>query len=257
LLRTVTGQAWQAWYDRIVNTFGYSPAEDQRAADVLSRLLRGRAIPLIQLRKAIRSHPVLVVGAGPSLDDDLTGLMEAGGLGGFVLVAADGATTAVLHVAKSVPRIVVTDLDGRIPDLLQADRAGALMVIHGHGDNIPILERIVPHVENPIGTTQVQPRPNVYNFGGFTDGDRAVFLATAMKARLVVIAGMDFGPEIGRYSKAKPRSIRVKRQKLTMGKALLEWLASRTGVPLYDVTCRGDGIRGFQKIPPRETLTLR
>ncbi len=249
-------QAWPAWYDRIVATFGYSPAEDQRAADVLSRLLQGRAIPLGRLRNAIRSHPVLVVGAGPSVDEDLKELLEAEVFGDLTLLAADGATTAALHVAKAVPQIVVTDLDGRVPDLLQADRAGSLMVIHGHGDNIPMLERLVPRIENPMGTTQVQPRPNVYNFGGFTDGDRAVFLATAMEARLVVLAGMDFGPEVGRYSKAKPRSIHVKRKKLTMGRALLEWLASQTRVPLYDVTGRGEGIRGFQKTSAREVQSL-
>lgn len=32
----------------------------------------------------------------------------------------------------------------------------------------------------------------VYNFGGFTDGDRAVFLAEALGASLIVVAGMDF-----------------------------------------------------------------
>ena len=130
------------------------------------------------------------------------------------------------------------------------------MVVHGHGDNIPMLEQVVPQLVNPIGTTQVQPRPNVYNFGGFTDGDRAVFLATEMDARLIVVAGMDFGLKIGKYSKDKPRSISVKRKKLAMGKALLEWLASRTRVPLYDVTSRSEGIRGFQKITPSEALPL-
>ncbi len=249
-------QAWPAWYNRIVATFGYSPVEDQRAADVLSRLLQGRAIPLSRLRHVIRNHSILVLGAGPSVDDDVERLLETGVFGDLTLVTADGATTAALHVAKAVPRIVVTDLDGRVPDLLQADRAGALMVIHGHGDNIPVLERLVPRIENPIGTTQVQPRPSVYNFGGFTDGDRAVFLATAMEARLVVLAGMDFGPEVGRYSKAKLRSIHVKRKKLTMGRALLEWLAKQTRVPLYDVTGRGEGIRGFQKISAREVRIL-
>lgn len=247
---------WQAWYDRIVSTFGYSPDEDQRAAEVLSRLLRGRAIPLTRLRKAISGQPVLILGAGPSLEDDLKEIMDVGVLGGFILIAADGATTAVLHVVKSFPRIVVTDLDGRIHDLLQADRAGALMAVHGHGDNIPMLERIVPQLDNPIGTTQVQPRPNVYNFGGFTDGDRAVFLAVEMDARLIVVAGMGFGSEIGKYSKDKPRSISVKRKKLKMGKALLEWLVCRTRVPLYDVTSRSEGIRGFQKITSREIVTL-
>ena len=77
-----------------------------------------------------------------------------------------------------------------------------------------------------------------------------------MDARLIVVAGMGFGSEIGKYSKDKLRSISVKRKKLTMGKALLEWLANRTSVLLYDVTSGSEGIRGFLKITSREILTL-
>jgi uncharacterized Rossmann fold enzyme len=247
---------WDAWYNRIVTIFGYSRHEDQRAADVLSRLLGETAIPLDGLRTLVHNQPILILGAGPSLEDDLKGLMAVGVLGAFVLMAADGATTAVLHVAKAVPRIVVTDLDGNIEDLLDADRLGALLVVHGHGDNIPQLKRIVPQLGHTIGTTQVRARPNVYNFGGFTDGDRAVFLAVEMGAKLIVLAGMDFGQEVGKFSKAKPKSIDVKRKKLEVGKALLEWLATRTTIPLYDVTRRGEGVRGYQKLTPEEVLTV-
>jgi uncharacterized Rossmann fold enzyme len=247
---------WDAWYNRIVNIFGYSRREDQRAADVLSRLLGETAVPLDGLRTLVHNQPVLILGAGPSLEDDLKGLMAVGVLGAFVLVAADGATTAVLHVSKAVPRIVVTDLDGKIVDLLHADRLGALLVVHGHGDNIPQLERIVPQLVHVIGTTQVRARPNVYNFGGFTDGDRAVFLAVEMGAKLIVLAGMDFGQEVGKFSKTKLTSIDVKRRKLEVGKALLKWLATRTTIPLYDVTRRGEGVRGYQKITPDQVLTV-
>lgn len=247
---------WDAWYNRILSTFGYSRREDQYAADVLSRLLGEKAIPLDGLRKLVCNQPVLIFGAGPSLEDDLKGLMAVGVLGAFVLVSADGATTAVLHVSKAVPRIVVTDLDGKIEDLLHADRLGAVMVVHGHGDNIPKLERIVPKLVHTIGTTQVKARPNVYNFGGFTDGDRAVFLAVEMGAKLIVLAGMDFGRDVGKYSKAKARPIDVKRMKLKMGKTLLEWLATRTTIPLYDVTRKGEGVRGYTKITPEEVLTV-
>jgi dihydropteroate synthase-like protein len=38
---------WQAWYDRIASTFGFSPVDDQRIVDVLSRLLRERAMPIL------------------------------------------------------------------------------------------------------------------------------------------------------------------------------------------------------------------
>ena len=38
---------WQAWYDRIASTFSYNPDYDYRTFDVLSRLLRGRTIPIL------------------------------------------------------------------------------------------------------------------------------------------------------------------------------------------------------------------
>lgn len=38
---------WQAWYDRIASSFGYNPDYDHRTFDVLSRLLRGRTIPIL------------------------------------------------------------------------------------------------------------------------------------------------------------------------------------------------------------------
>ena len=37
----------QARYVRIASTFGYSPDDNQRRANVLSRLLRGKAIPIL------------------------------------------------------------------------------------------------------------------------------------------------------------------------------------------------------------------
>ena len=38
---------WQAGYVRIASTFGYSPDDNQRTANVLSRLLRVRAFPIL------------------------------------------------------------------------------------------------------------------------------------------------------------------------------------------------------------------
>jgi len=58
----------------------------------------------------------------------------------------------------------------------------------------------VPKLRNPIGTTQLKPFGKLHNFGGFTDGDRAVCLAEHFKAGLIILAGMDFEGEIGEYS---------------------------------------------------------
>lgn len=247
---------WWPWYDKIIKTFGYDHSKDQLAADVLSRLISSRAIGLQQLKVLLFKQPVLVFGAGPSLEEDLQQITKENLLKKCAIISADGATTALLKVAKVVPSVVVTDLDGNIDDLLRADRLGSVMVVHGHGDNIDKLQAYVPKFKSVVGTTQVEPRPNVYNFGSFTDGDRAVFLAVVMGAKLVALAGMDLGRVVGRYSKKKVRSVEVKILKLKICKELLEWLASRVNIPLYNVTGRGESIAGFIKVTSSELTKI-
>lgn len=66
------------------------------------------------------------------------------------------------------------------------------MVVHAHGDNMDALSEEVPRLKRIIGTTQSKPLDNVYNFGGFTDGDRCVFLAQEFGARSITLIGFDF-----------------------------------------------------------------
>ncbi|MDH5635517.1 MAG: DUF115 domain-containing protein [Candidatus Bathyarchaeota archaeon] len=247
---------WWPWYDKIIKTFEYDRSKDQLATDVLSRLVSSRAIDLQQLKVLISGQSVLVFGAGPSLEEDLQQIAKENLLKKCVIISADGATTALLKVAKVVPSVVVTDLDGNINDLFRADRLGSVMVIHGHGDNIDRLQAYVPKFKSVVGTTQVEPKPNVYNFGGFTDGDRAVFLAVVMGAKLVALAGMDLGRVVGRYSKKQVRSVEVKILKLKICKELLEWLASRVDIPLYNITRRGERIEGFIKVTSSELTKI-
>jgi len=241
---------WLPWYSKILETFGYDQREDQRATDLLSILLEERAEQVAELRKLIENRPVLVFGAGPSLEEDLRQVMKEGFLQKTVTVVADGATTAFIQVSGTAPNIIVTDLDGIISDILYAQRLGSIVVIHAHGDNIDKLKKYVPAFSKAIGSTQTQPRSNVHNFLGFTDGDRAVFLAAGMGAKLIALAGMDFGYTVGKYSKKHVASIEVKRKKLKIAKELLEWLAveTREKIKLYNITSNGENIKGFRNI---------
>ena len=241
---------WLPWYDKILETFCYSQCEDQAAADLLSTLLVGRSEDLAGLRKLIANRPVIVFGAGPSLEGDLKQVMKEELLQKAVTIVADGATTAFTQISKTVPNVIVTDLDGTMSDIIYAQNAGSIVVIHAHGDNVDKLKSYVPKFSKAIGSTQVHPRPNVYNFLGFTDGDRAVFLAAGMGAKLIALAGMDFGFTIGKYSKKQVASIETKRKKLKIGKELLEWLAFETceKIILYNITLNGENIKGFRKI---------
>ena len=66
------------------------------------------------------------------------------------------------------------------------------MVVHAHGDNVPLLRHWVPLLPGPlVATTQAAPLPHVHNFGGFSDGDRAVFAADEIGAARVRIIGFD------------------------------------------------------------------
>jgi hypothetical protein len=249
---------WWPWYQRIIETFGYNQAQDQDAADLLSKLLSLKAQDSFEIRMRVENRPVLVFGAGPSLEENLKQVKGEGILQKFVTVVADGATTALLHVAEAVPDVIVTDLDGIVSDIVSAQKKGSIIVIHAHGDNIEQLKKFVPEFSRAIGSTQVEPRPNVYNFLGFTDGDRAVFLAAAMGAKVIVLAGMDFGSMVGKYSKKQVKSLKVKREKLRISKELLEWLAQQTNgkIKFYNITGSGEKIEGFKDIQPKDLKKL-
>jgi hypothetical protein len=116
------------------------------------------------------------------------------------------------------------------------------MIVHAHGDNAEKIH-LVKDFKNCIGTTQTKPVGKVHNFGGFTDGDRCVFLANHFKAKKIILLGMDFGTRIGKYSKATVVNRTIKIAKLRRGKKLLKWLAQKSGSELYSTT----KIKGFTK----------
>ena len=92
-----------------------------------------------------------------------------------------------------VPDIVVTDLDGDVESQIEASEKGAVTLIHAHGDNIDLIMRYAKEFTGKvILTTQSRPDLVLYNFGGFTDGDRAVCLARHLGAENILLYGFDF-----------------------------------------------------------------
>ncbi len=217
-------EQWKPFYLRIVREMSYSVEEDRKAAGILrALLLEGDEYILKEELAAVVGKRVYVFGAGPSLENALKRFDFSDG----TLIAADGATSALLD-AGLVPDVIVTDLDGRIPDLRIANDRGAFMAIHAHGDNIDKLTAYVSLFSRILGTCQTEPLDIVYNFGGFTDGDRAAFLAEALGAREITLIGFDFGETVGRWSKPSLREHspvwESKRRKFEFAKELLEWL---------------------------------
>jgi len=233
---TITG--WESKYRNILKDFGYSRNKDTQSAKLLNSLLQKKT-PSIGIRDLIKDKPVFVIGAGPSLPSCISILKRHKKI---TKIVADGATKAIIENGLR-PDIVVTDLDGDIKSLKKAGRTNTIMVVHAHGDNSERIN-LVKYFKNCIGTTQTKPIGKVNNFGGFTDGDRCVFLADYFKAKKIILLGMDFGTRIGKYSKSKVENRTTKIAKLRRGKKLLEWLAKKSKSDLYSTT----KIKGFTKI---------
>ncbi len=180
---------WKPIYEEILEDFGWREEKDEEAAKLLSRLLVGKSGNVSILRNKIEVKDVLVCGNALTLSNDLDRML----VDKYVVIAADGATSTLLE--KGIfPDIIVTDLDGYIPDEIKANRRGALMVVHAHGDNMSRLDN-VRNMRNVIGTTQAAPFENILNFGGLSDGDRCVFLAHEFGARSITLAGFNFMDE--------------------------------------------------------------
>jgi 2-amino-4-hydroxy-6-hydroxymethyldihydropteridine diphosphokinase len=179
-------EAWEPYYKAILEDFGWTPEGDEEAARIMAPMLSDPAPTLARLKELINGRDVLVCGKAPRLKDDLKSIDRSK----YTVIAADGATSTLLE-AGIVPDIIVSDLDGSHADLLKANAKGAIVLAHAHADNIPAVREMVPKLKNVIGTTQARPFNHVYNFGGFSDGDRCVFLAKEFGARSIKIIGFD------------------------------------------------------------------
>ena len=234
----MTIKGWESKYREILKDFGYSRKKDIQSCKLLDSLLPKKT-RIAEIKDLIEKKPVFVVGAGPSLPSCISILKKYKKI---TKIVADGATKAMFENNLKAD-IVVTDLDGDIKSLKKAGRTNTIMLVHAHGDNSEKIH-FVKNFKTCIGTTQTKPMGKVHNFGGFTDGDRCVFLANHFKAKKIILLGMDFGTRIGKYSKTRVISRTTKIKKLRRGKKLLEWLAQKSESKLYSTT----KIRGFTKI---------
>jgi uncharacterized Rossmann fold enzyme len=229
---------WNTQYKKILQDFGYSRKKDYQAAVKLDSILK-KPLAAPKLKKMIAAKTVFVIGSGPSLQNSLRVIKK---YKNTIKICADSAIKPLVQNGI-IPQIVVTDLDGNLQMLRKAGRQ-SIMVVHAHGDNTDKLE-FAKSFKKYIGTTQTNRVGKVCNFGGFTDGDRCVFLASHFGASKIVMLGMDFGPRIGIYSNTKRQDRKVKLKKLRCAKRLLEWLAPQTHSQLFTLSAP---LKGFRKI---------
>ncbi|MFB6164971.1 MAG: 6-hydroxymethylpterin diphosphokinase MptE-like protein [Haloarculaceae archaeon] len=203
---------WEPVYEAVLADFGFDRAADERARDVLATLVD----PFENARLDLEGRRVAIAGAGPSLaaQTDRAAAADA-------VLAASTAADTLLEAGVDVD-CMVTDLDKNPETARELTERGIPVAVHAHGDNVPAVREHVPTFEGKwvLPTTQAAPRGPVQNPGGFTDGDRAAFLADDCGASELVFAGWDFDdPTVGAR----------KRRKLVWAERLLYWLEHRRG----------------------------
>jgi uncharacterized Rossmann fold enzyme len=210
-------ETWEPVYGAILRDFGYGRAGDERARDVLYELLADReTLDPQDIDTDIEGVTVAVAGAGPSLESDLGVVRSAD-----AVVAASTAADRLLERDVGV-NCLVTDLDKHPETVVSLSREDVPVIVHAHGDNVETVREVVPRADAGavVPTTQAAPRSPVRNFGGFTDGDRAAFLADHLGAARLTFPGWDLDdPSVG------PEKAR----KLRWAERLLYWLERRRG----------------------------
>ena len=230
---------WKKRYFSILKELNYSQKKDKESALILDSILQ-KTDTIKKIERLIQGKTVFVIGSGPSLSFAISKLKK---LKKSVKIAADSSLKPLVDNGI-IPDIIVTDLDGNEDTIKKISKTKSIFVIHAHGDNIEKLE-MVKKIKNCIGTTQTNPFNKIKNFGGFTDGDRGVFLASHFNAKKIILFGMDFGNKIGKFSNTKKSDREIKLKKLEIGRDLLIWLSTITKSELFTTS---KPIEGFKKI---------
>ncbi|MFP3044350.1 MAG: hypothetical protein RXR03_01965 [Thermocladium sp.] len=140
-----------------------------------------------------------------------------------LLVAVEGRSLSILKKMGLDPQVVVTDFDYEPDELIGYS---GLVLGHAHGDNgvaftkyAPLMERIIPTIQSwPQGCSILPP--------GFTDGDRAVYLAAYLGAEVIHVYGFRPGLVI-------KRDDAIKRAKLALASVFIKRASRLTDVRIY------------------------
>ena len=234
----MTIHGWETKFKEIRKEFGYTEKDDLISAKKLNSLLKRKSSKK-EFQKRIHGKIVFIIGAGPSLTKSLKYIKKSKNV---TKIVADGAVRALIE--KNIkPDILVTDLDGDLESIKKIGKTKIPIIVHAHGDNFDKLE-IVKEFSNVTGTTQTKKVGKLENFGGFTDGDRCVFLAEYFNAKKIVLVGMDFGQKIGKYSKHRIVNRKIKIKKLKFGKRIIEWFGIKSKADLFST----NKIKGYKTI---------
>jgi len=178
---------WEPLYLEILEDMGYDRSDDENSVRILKAVTLNSDLRMGDEAAELLEDHVTVVGNAPCLERDL----DSKGIRGTVLCS--GSAVGRLMAKGITPHIVFTDLDGDIGPQIEASSEGAFTFIHAHGGNSELIVRYAPLFKGPVVlTTQSVPEYTVFNYGGFTDGDRPVCFAEHFGVTDIMLVGFDY-----------------------------------------------------------------
>ena len=180
--------------------FGWDESDDLESAHAMIQRVEisprekwarhNRLVSLSKIfrRLVIRNAEVAILGAAIEPEELVDTLSKP-----TLIVAADGAAGVISEIPDSLSEkawsrvaLIVSDADGG-EGTIEAVRRAVPLFLHAHGDNRSEWESLLEFAEERasppdlILTHQTQEKiPGMYNPGGFTDGDRAACILTAL-----------------------------------------------------------------------------
>jgi uncharacterized Rossmann fold enzyme len=221
-------EEWESVYREILADFGFNEIEDEASARTLVRLLRPKQ--MLQdveksLKKRISGGSFLILGPCLSKARIAAELCTILRKTGSSLVSVGEGTKNCVELGIT-PSMIFTDLDGFPSADVLANQKGALAFVHAHGDNRLQLQEWVPRfLGKVVPTCQCRPFAGIYNWGGFTDGDRAYCTLTHFGAGRIELLGFDFREPCG----LKVTDAAIKKKKLAWARRIIETLNLTSG----------------------------
>ena len=200
---------WWNFQEEIAEQFDFSKDRELVASNLVSNYKSDISL----IRKRIENKDLILVGAG--IQEDLA-------IPNSNIIVADGALRACSE-RNIIPSIVVTDLDGYIPEILLASKQGSEIIVHAHGDNLARVFQYLSEI-NPSCITTTYPSVSNMCWGGFTDGDRALMMSLSLNCKTVKMVGFDYNIVGGYSGDYSPRKL----EKLAWARKIVEACTDRT-----------------------------
>ncbi len=208
---------WLPVYIKITDSLGINRDYDYISSVHLSKHINND----IKILNKYKNRRFFIIGNGKNLKDNINTISNG------ITIVADSALDTYVNFLEE-PNIIVTDLDGDINLIKRSYDNGTDVILHSHGDNINKIDLYSNYFNNGIATTQNIPFDRIYNFGGFSDGDRSAYISDYLDASEIILLGFDFN-NISMKNYYTDNDIILKKRKLQWARYLLKLLAQKRG----------------------------